>query len=124
MLRRKVLEQIVSNIGQDLGGKKFVDEARKIIGNDVVVLFSAYDEEHLKWVKDYKNAIFSNEAYFFEDYLKCFSENFSESEIKKNIINLKEKVESHYDIKFNFDDNFLKYPNFKDSGKYSDLSFN
>ena len=35
---------LLSNIGQDLGGKKFVDEARKIIKNDVIVLFSAYDE--------------------------------------------------------------------------------
>ena len=33
---------IISNVGPDLRGKAFVDEARKIIGNDVIVLFLAY----------------------------------------------------------------------------------
>ena len=46
LVKRKKYNKIIllSNIGQDLGGKKFVDQARKIIGNDVIVLFSAYDK--------------------------------------------------------------------------------
>ena len=126
LIKRKKYNKIIllSNIGQDLGGKEFVDEARKIIGNDVIVLFSAYDEDHLEWVKKYKNALFSNDPYLFEEYLKCFSPNFSENEIKSNILALKEKVENFYEVKFNFDNKFIQYPLYKNSGHYSDLTFN
>ena len=131
LIKRKKYNKIIllSNIGQDLAGKKFVDKARKIIGNDVIVLFSAYDTNHLQWVQNYKNALFSNEPYFFEEYLKCFSPNNSESQIRNNLINLKGKVENYYTnelkykVKFNFDYEFIEYPLFKGSGKYSDLSF-
>ena len=112
---------LISNIGSDLGGKKFIDEARKIIGNDVIVLFLAYNKEHLKWVKDYKNALFSNDPDFYEEYLGCFSEEkFGK---KREILELKEKIENHYKVKFNFDDKFLDFPNYKNEGFYSDLSF-
>ena len=34
------------------------------------------------------------------------------------------KSEDYYKIKFNFDNNFLNYPYFKNEGKYSQLTFN
>ena len=113
LIKRKKYNKIIliSNIGSDLGGKKFIDEARKIIGNDVIVLFLAYNIEHLKWVKDYKNALFSNDPDFYEEYLSCFSgEKFS---IKRKILELKEKIENYYKVEFNFDDKFLDFPNYK-----------
>ena len=60
LVKRKKYNKIIliSNIGTDLGGKKFKDEARKIIGNDVIALFLAYKIGHLNWVKNYKNAFF------------------------------------------------------------------
>ena len=123
LIERKKYNKIIliSNIGSDLGGKDFVTKARKILGNDVIVLFLAYNIDHLKWVKDFKNALFSNDPKFYEDYLQCFDDNWG---IKRNIKSLIEKVEKHYNVKFNFDDNFLKYPLFKESGNYSDLEFN
>ena len=129
LIKRKKYNKIIllSNIGSDLGGKKFVEQARKIIGNDVIVLFLAYNIAHLNWVKTYKNALFSNDPNFYEEYLRCFSENeqygFSDDIIIDNILTLKEKMESHYKVKFNFTDDFLNYPKFKASGKYSDLFF-
>ena len=70
LIKRKKYNKIIllSNIGSDLGGKKFIDEARKILKNDVIVLFLAYNIDHLDWVKDYKNALFSNEPDFYEQY--------------------------------------------------------
>ena len=123
LIERKKYNKIIliSNIGSDLGGKDFVTKARKILGNDVIVLFLAYNINHLKWVKDFKNALFSNDPKFYEDYLQCFDDNYC---IEDDIKSLIEKVEKHYNVKFNFDDNFLKYPLFKESGKYSDLEFN
>ena len=123
LVERKKYNKIIllSNVGTDLGGKKFVTDARKILGNDVIALFLAYNNAHLKWITNYKNALFSDEPTFYEEYLQCFDKGY---DIEENIKSLIKKVEKHYNITFNFDDNFLKYPHFKESGKYSDLSFN
>ena len=129
LIKRKKYNKIIllSNIGSDFGGKKFIDEARKILKNDVIVLFLAYNIDHLDWVKDYKNALFSNEPDFYEQYLECFSptdkNNFTDDDIVDNILTLKDKMESHYGVKFNFKNNFLEYPLYKGSGHYSDLTF-
>ena len=111
LIKRKKYNKIIllSNIGTDLGGKKFVEEARKIIGNEVVVLFSAYDIRHLKWVKKYRNALFSNEPKFYEKYLECFY-NKNKIECKSSLKKLKNELEKFYDIKFSFNENFLDYP--------------
>ena len=121
LVNRKKYNKIIliSNVGTDMGGKKFIDKAREIIGNNVIALFLAYRTDHLNWIKNYKNAIFSNEPKFYEEYLQCFDED----NIKQNIRSLIQKLEDHYNVKFNFDDNYLDYPHFKNEGKYKDLSF-
>ena len=98
--------------------------ARKIIGNDVLALFLAYDMDHLEWIKKTKNALFSNVPEFYEKYLDCFN-NKSVKECKKSIINLKENMEIHYGVKFNFDDKFLDFPYYNDKNikKFRDLKF-
>ena len=111
LIRRKKYNKIIliSNIGTDYGGKKFIEEARKIIGNEVVVLFNAYSINHLNWVKNYKNAFFSNQPEFYEQYLECFYDK-NEDECKEAIKKLKKDIEKHYKVQFNFDDTFLDYP--------------
>ena len=123
LVKRKKYNKIIliSNVGSDLGGKKFIDEARKIIGNNVIALFLAYNTNHLNWITNYENALFSNSPNFYEEYLNCFSK--KKLDIQDEIMELKEKIENHYKVKFNFDDKFLYFPYFKDEGKYSDLSF-
>ena len=121
LVKRKKYNKIIliSNVGTDLCGKKFVDKAREIIGKDVIVLFLAYLVKHLDWIKNYKNALFSNDPKFYEEYLQCFEKN----DIKYNIKILIEKLEKHYNVKFNFDDDYLNYPNFKNDGYYTELQF-
>ena len=123
LVKRKKYNKIIliSNVGSDLGGKKFIDEARKIIGNNVIALFLAYNTNHLNWITNYENALFSNSPNFYEEYLNCFSK--EKLDIQDEIMELKEKIENHYKVKFNFDDKFLYFPYFKGEGKYSDLSF-
>ena len=108
-------------MGTDLGGKKFVYEARKIIGNDVIALFLAYNIQHLNWIKNYKNALFSNEPNFYEEYLNCFNDEFYDK--KEKILELKQTIENHYKVQFTFDDKFLDYPKYKDSGSFDELIF-
>ena len=51
LLKRKYNKVIlISNIGKDLSGKKFVEIARKIFGFNLIVLFFSTNEEHLKWI--------------------------------------------------------------------------
>jgi ubiquitin len=124
LVERKKYNKIIliSNVGTDLGGKKFVDNARKIIGNNVIALFLAYNKNHLEWIKNYKNALFSNDPKFYEDYLRCFSDEYYGKKTK--LMELKSTIENHYNIQFNFDDAFLDYPLYKEEGKYGDLKFN
>ena len=123
LIKRKKYNKIIliSNVGTDLGGKAFIEEARKILNNDVLALFLAYNTAHLDWIKKYKNALFSNESSFYEEYLKCFSE--EQHDKKSEILNLKLKMESHYKVKFNFDDKFLDFPYYKSGGSYGELNF-
>ena len=121
LVNRKKYNKIIliSNVGKDKGGKKFVEKARQIIGNDVIALFLSYKSSHLYWIKNFKNAIFSNEIKFYEDYLQCFEEGNVKSKLK-DLIN---KIEENYNVKFNFDNNFLYFLFYKNGGKYSDLYF-
>ena len=117
---------LMSNVGKKIGenkyeGSDFVDKARKIIGNDVITLFLAYMDKHLKWIKDYKNSMFSNIEQFHEQYLECFTDDIKVT--KQNIMTLKSSIEDFYKVKFTFDDNFLTFPNFKDDGEFKDLKF-
>ena len=125
LIERKKYNKIIliSNIGTDFGGKKFIEKARQIIGNNVIALFLAYNIGHLDWVKDFNNALFSNESKFYEEYLECFYGK-NERESKDALIKLKNKMESHYNVNFKFNQNFLYYPNFREKGKFEDLTFN
>lgn len=94
---------LISNIGPDLGGKKFVEDARDIIGGNVMVLFSSLDTGHLEWLKDFPNALFSNEESFYKEFITNFNEG--------GLRNLKRDVEDHYNTTFpEYTDGFMKYP--------------
>ena len=121
LVNRKKYNKIIliSNVGADKGGKKFIEKARQIIGNDVIALFLAYQISHLDWIKNFKNALFSNDPKFYEEYLQCF-EGYDQ---KYELEGLIKKMEKHYEVKFNFDESFLDYPYFKKEGEYSELRF-
>ena len=118
LVNRKKYNKIIliSNVGPNEEGKKFIDQARQIIGKDVIALFLSISIQHLNWIQNYKNALFSNESKFYEEYLDNFD---SEPKMRELI----SKMENHYKVKFKIDNDFLCFPNFKTEGKYSDLSF-
>ena len=131
LIKRKKYSKIIliSNVGDDLSGKQFISDARKIIGSDVIALFLCYNKNHLNWIKEFKNALFSNDSSFYEEYLECFVTERGLDMKKKNelisekIINLIKKMQKKYGVKFKFFHDFLNYPNFKSEGKFSDLTF-
>ena len=117
---------IISYIGTDFGGIQFVNKARKIIGNEVIILFNSFLTDHLYIVRHIKNVLFSNVGSFYENYLDSFSSD--EEQTKENIKNLKLSNERillfNYNFRFrlNFDVKFMCFPNFKDEGKSSELT--
>ena len=131
LVKRKKYNKIIliSNAGNDCAGRQFVIDARKIIGNNVIALFLCYNIEHLKWIKKMKNALFSNDPQFYENYLQSFVTNSDidneskEQQIRNQLIALIIKMQKKYKVNFNFDNDFLKYPYFKKEGNFSDLTF-
>ena len=90
IIRRKKYNKIIllSNCGVDLSGKRFVEVARKILKFDVPVLFFSANENHLDWIKDFPNALYTNEDNFYEKYITNYN--------KEGLLNLKEEIESKY----------------------------
>ena len=118
IIKRKKNNKIIliSNIGLDLAGKKFVEVARKILGFNVMALFFSGNPDHLNWLKDFPNALYTNSADFYQKYILKYNE--------KGLLDLKKEVEDEYDVKLNFEDNFLEFPNFVNSAEYDDIKFN
>ena len=106
---------LISSIGLDLSGKRFVEVAREILGFDVVVLFFSQNESHLTWLQNFPNALYTNDATFYKDYIINYNE--------KGLLCLKNKIENYYNIKLNFTNDFLKFPKFIDQKDYDDIIF-
>ncbi len=118
LISRKKYNKIIliSNAGKDLSGKKFIEKAREFLGFDVMVLFYAQNTGHLNWIKNFKNALYTNTDEFLLEYIKNYN--------KEGLNNLKTKIEQYYKTKLmKFTEDFLKFPKFVNEGEFSNLKF-
>ena len=117
LIKRKKFNKIIliSNIGLDLSGKKFVETARKILGFNVVVLFFSSNNKHLQWIQNFPNALYTNNTSFYERYIKNYN--------KKGLLQLKKEIEQTYKINLKFTQDFLSFPKFVNNEKFNDLIF-
>jgi len=117
LIQRKKYNKIIliSNIGLDLSGKRFVEIARKILGFNVMVLFYLKNKSHLSWLQNFPNVLFTDNSNFYQEYILNYNE--------KGLLNLKKKIETYYNIKLIFDNNFLKFPKFINSEKFDNIIF-
>ena len=117
IIKRKKYNKIIllSNCGKDLSGIKFVEIARKILGFDVIVLFYSGNKEHLQWIQNFPNALYTNSPCFYEKYISNYNE--------EGLLKLKQEIESQYKINLNFTNNFLEFPKFVGKKKYNELIF-
>jgi hypothetical protein len=106
---------LITSIGQDLSGRKFVDIARAILGFKAVVLFFSQNKNHFSWLQNYKNALYTDNADFCEEYIM----NYNSDGLKK----LKSKIENQYKIKLQFTNDFLNFPKFIEQKEYKDIIF-
>ena len=117
IIKRKKFNKIIliSNIGLDLSGKKFVEIARKILGYDIVVLFFSNNQKHFSWLQSFPNALYTDDANFYKEYIMNYNYN--------GLLNLKKKIENYYGINLSFTNDFFKFSNFQNQVNYSSLTF-
>ena len=118
IIKRKKSNKIIliSNIGLDKAGKKFVEVARKILGFNVMVLFFSANPDHFSWLQEFPNALYTSNEDFYQKYILNYNE--------KGLLDLKKEVEECYDINLKFEDNFLKFLKFVNFAEYNDIKFN
>ena len=117
IVKRKKYNKVIliSNVGLDLSGKKFIEIARKILGFDVIVLFFSNNRNHLKWIQNFPNVLYTTHKSFFEKYIMNFNE--------EGLINLKKEIEQTYNIKLKLNKDFLKYPKFINEEEYKNIIY-
>ena len=117
LIRRKYEKPIIiTSIGKDFSGRRFIEIVRKILGFDIIVLFFSNNKNHFEWIQNFQNCLYTNKASIYEEYIT----NYNKQDLKK----LLSKVEKDYNItlkKFSFD--FILYPNYKNEGDFSHLDF-
>ena len=106
---------LISNIGLDLAGKKFVEVARKILGFNVMVLFFSANRNHLKWLKDFPNALYTSHEDFYKKYIMNYN--------KQGLLDLKKEVEARNKINLKFEGNFLEFQHFVNNKEYNKIRF-
>jgi len=112
----KEIKLLITSIGLDLSGKKFIEVARKIFGFDLMVLFFSVNRSHLNWIQKFQNCLYTDQTNFYEEYITNFN--------KDGLERLKNNVEKEYNITLKkFSSDFLSYPNFKNEGDFSSLNF-
>ena len=58
------------------------------MGFNVVVLFFSQNQKHLSWLQNFPNALYTNDASFYKDYIMNYN--------AKGLLNLKAKIENFY----------------------------
>ena len=100
---------IITNVGQNLEGKKYVDKVRQILGFNVAALFFSDDMKHLDWLKDYTNGLFCMDDYTIKKYIFNYDED-GYNDIRNN-------VRDFYCVELQEPQNAFDYPLFE---KYKD----
>ena len=99
---------LITNIGLNYSGKRFIQIARKLLGFNIIILFFSNNPRHYEWVKEFPNCLFGNSIKIYKEYIT----NYNEEGLKK----LKKEIEQLYNISLkDFTDDFLLYPNYKEN---------
>ena len=118
LISRKKYNKIIliSNVGNNLSGKSFIEKAREFLGFDAMALFYSRDKGNLNWIKNFKNSLYTNNDDFLIEYITNYN--------KEGLNNLKTKIEKYYKTKLmEFTEDFLKFPKFVNQEKFSNLKF-
>ena len=126
LIKRKKYNKIIltTNWGND--GIGFINNARQIIGNNTISLITCFAvENHMETIKNYENILINSK------HFECIKEflNFSTNKninalkiLQNNIETQLKKINNSFRLQ-PINDHAFDYPNFKNSGYFSELSF-
>ena len=117
LVKRKKFNKIIliSNIGKDLSGKRFVELSRKILDFPIIILFFSNNPSHLSWLKDFPNVLFTNNKNIIQQYIINYNE--------KGLLSLKNEIEKTNNIKLKFTNDFFSYKNIIKNNNYKSIIF-
>ena len=117
LVKRKKFNKIIliSNIGKDLSGKRFVELSRKILDFPIIILFFSNNPSHLSWLKDFPNVLFTNNKNIIQQYIMNYNE--------KGILALKNEIEKINNIKLKFTNDFFSYKYIIKNNNYKNIIF-
>ena len=105
---------IITNVGTNLEGKKYVDKVRQILGFNVAALFFTDDMKHLEWIKDYPNGLFCMDDYTIKKYIFNYGID-AYNDIRNN-------VRDFYGVELQEPQNAFDYPLFEQYLEYQSAS--
>ena len=126
LIERKKYNKIIIITNGNNNAKDFIKSARKIIGDDTIVAVSLYNIPlHISWLKTMKNTLVLNGIDLHYKFIKAIMRNEIEAlyNLRSEIINIYSLMYPGFELK-RFNGNFLNFPNFKNEGRYDDLTFN
>ena len=102
-LKKRNKIKLITNGGNNLTGKKLIEESRKIYKSNFVCLVFARDNKHLDWVTKMENVLFTSNPEYFKKFAAIDME-------KKAVLNFANELEKVNNIKFNInEDSLLKF---------------
>jgi len=125
LLKRKKYNKVIIITNGYNNGQNFILESRKIIGANSIAAVSSYNvSAHIDWVKNMENVLLLNGQAFHEKFFDCVKRNDSNlyEELRNEIIqHYQEEIPGFYLNAHT--NNLFNFPNFKESGNFSELNF-
>ena len=116
IIRRKKYNKVIliSNVGFVDKTKQFINDIRKILAFNVIILFFTASISHLEWIKEIPNILFTMDDSHFKEYILNFN--------VVGLNNLKAKIEERYGTKLNKFNADLSYPLFQEAESNGDYN--
>ena len=120
LIKKKKYNKIILITNANNNAKEYINKAREIIGCNCFSLVSSFSPSmHIEWVSKMKNVLISNQKEFHQRFIRIISD-FDIQELMKLICD----IENFYGYGFDeFDYQIPIYPNFKEEGRFVDLTF-
>lgn len=125
-IKRKKYNQIILITNGGNNGCNFIENARKIIGNNTISLITCFvANNYLKDVKTMENVLLNSKyCNCIKDFLRiACNENISEMKsLQKTIEKKYKEIDNSFSFK-KIDENAFKFPKFKKNGKLGKVDF-
>ena len=126
LIKRKKYNKIIILTNGNNNGRDFILNARKIMKSNSIAAATVFNVGiHISWVKDMSNTFLLNGLDFHKKFFRGVMNNDINAlnELRNEIIKYYRDTSIPYFNLKDFDEDLLKFPNFKEEGSFQDLIF-